>query len=107
MNRKKNQEAKILSKSHSEIEPGIKLIFCLCSQNENQDDEPIKLLEVNEDAVPTGVLPIEFGPGGDIHFNSIIVELTPEEYEKLLNKELELPNDWEIGEVLYSSEKVA
>ena len=55
----------------------------------------------NKDEEETSVImPIEFGPApaSGVHFPSIILEVTPDEYEKIKTGELVLPNGWEIGE---------
>ena len=46
-------------------------------------DEPIKFLEVNAATVPTGVMPLQFGPvpASGIAFSSVIIEVTPDEFE--------------------------
>ena len=44
-------------------------------------DEPIKLLEVNQDTIPSGIVPLHFGPVPEsgINYDSVIIEVTPEE----------------------------
>ncbi|HTU88862.1 MAG TPA: hypothetical protein VMF69_02085 [Gemmataceae bacterium] len=96
--------AKELAKKHYEVEDGLMRIFRLTSQAELEASrsEPIKLLEVNENTVPSGVMPLHFGPvpAIGIPFPSIIVEVTPEEFTKIKTRELKLPKGWEIGEEL-------
>ncbi len=79
-------------------------IFRLHSKAELEANraEPIQLLEVNENAVPSDVMPLHFGtaPTIGIPFPSIIVEVAPEEFTKIQKRELHLPKDWEIGEEL-------
>jgi hypothetical protein len=62
--------------------------------------EPIKLLEVNTNTVPSGVLPVQFGPApaSGIPYPTIIVEVAPEEFEKIQTHELKLPKGWQVGE---------
>lgn len=66
------------------------------------DIEPIKLLEVNENTVPAGVMPLHFGPAPaiGITFPSVIVEVTPDEYKKIQSQELKLPKGWDEREAL-------
>ena len=61
---------------------------------------PIKLLEVNADTAPSGVMPLHFGPApaGGIPYPSVIVEVTPDEFERIRAHELKLPDGWTIGE---------
>ncbi len=64
---------------------------------EDQPEEPIKLLEVNEDTSPTGIVPLRFGPLPErgITYACTIIEVTPEEYQQIENGELSLPQGWE------------
>ena len=47
-------------------------------------------------------MPIQFGPAfaSGIAFPSIIVEVTPEEFDRLQTGELSLPEGWSIDEEL-------
>ena len=49
------------------------------SDGEFRPNEPIKLLEVNENTVPAGIMPIQFGPSpaSGLNYPTIIVEVTP------------------------------
>lgn len=106
----RDEEAKELARRHYAIEVGMKDIFMLREVASAaaahggtpvaQNGDTIKLLEVNENTIPLGVVPIQFGPAPDsgIHFSSVIVEVTPEEFERIRNRVLALPNGWEIGE---------
>lgn len=100
----KEEVARILAEFHYRTEPGITEIFRLKSNGEAEElpDEPVKLLEVNEDTIPSGVMPLGFGPSPSdgITYASIIVELTPEEFEEVRSGQLPLPNDWTIGELI-------
>jgi hypothetical protein len=57
-------------------------------------------LEVNQNTIASGIVPIQFGavPASGIHYASIILEITPEEYQQIERNELKLPLDWTIGE---------
>ncbi len=70
------------------------------SETESSAAEPIKLLEVNQNTVESGVMPLHFGPApaSGIPYPSIIIEVTPNEFEKIRTHELTLPNGWEIRE---------
>lgn len=100
----KAEAARKLAEAHFSLEKGMKKIFRLKAKEEVEDapTEPIKLLEVNASTVPTGVLPLHFGPAlaSGIPFASIIVEVTPEEYKRIQTRQLALPQDWVIGEEL-------
>ena len=48
----------------------------------------------------SGIMPLYFGPvpSSGIPYPSVIVEVTPDEFERIKVKELELPNGWAIAE---------
>ena len=87
---------------HYQAETGLQSIFLLtgAAEAEVRPVEPIKLLEVNSNTVPSGVLPVQFGPApaSGIPYPSTIVEVSPEEFEKIKAKELKLPKGWQVGE---------
>jgi hypothetical protein len=97
---KKEEVALQLAQGHFKIEPGISRIFRLVSDAEASDDEPIKLLEVNENTTTMGIVPIRFGPNiqAGIPYQSIIVEIDPSEYASLKQGVLALPTGWRLGE---------
>ena len=61
---------------------------------------PIKLLEINIDTAPSGIMPLRFRPvpGSGIPYPSVIVEVTPDEFERIQLQELKLPDGWTIDE---------
>ena len=97
----KDDEARRLAEVHYEVEPGMTHIFRIIGIDEAEvcPEEPIKLLEVNENTVPVGIMPLGFAPVPEhgIHHQSIIVEISPDEYEKIRSNELDLPRGWTIG----------
>jgi hypothetical protein len=99
----KDEEARKLAEVHYEVEPGMIRIFRLIGDvdAEARAEEPIKLLEVNENTVPVGIMPLGFGPSPShgIHHLSVIVEVTPDEYDKIRANELTLPDGWKVGEL--------
>jgi hypothetical protein len=100
----KDEEARKLAEIHYQIEPEMQQIFRLTSGlgRETLPEEPIKLLEVSDSTIPTGIMPLWFGPLPErgIHFRVVIIEITPEEFNKLQKQELQLPNGWAIGDLL-------
>jgi hypothetical protein len=100
----KDQEAKALAEKHYQVEAGLTHVFRLIKtpEAEASPTEPIKLLEVNEHTVPSGILPIRFGPSpaAGLHFPSVILEVTPDEYQKIQANELRLPDGWVVGELI-------
>ena len=96
----KNDVARHLANAHSELEDSVRKVIRLISDTEGEPDEPIKLLEVNTNTVPVGIMPISFGPAPDVPFPSVIIEITDSEYESLLRQELTLPRGWREDGVL-------
>ena len=98
----KNDEARQLAEKHYLLEAGMLRIFRLTAgaEAERNEAEPIKLLEVNESTIPAGIMPIQFGPAPalGVHYSSIILEVTPEEFDKIDSGELPLPAGWKIEE---------
>ncbi|MBI3824222.1 MAG: hypothetical protein HY289_16260 [Planctomycetes bacterium] len=93
-----DEVASDLANKHFELEPGMQHIFRLRTKQAKQNPERIMLLEVNEYTVPGGIMPLYFGANAVIPYPCIIVEVTPEEYEKVKSKELKLPDGWKIGD---------
>jgi hypothetical protein len=97
----KEQVAIFLAQRHYEIESGVTQIYRLNDRVdvEGSPTEPIKLLEVNENTVPSGIVPIQFGPNPaiGIHYPSVIVEVTPEEFQRIQTEDLPLPGGWRLG----------
>jgi hypothetical protein len=89
----KDDAARILARRHYEIEPGISRVIRLMGANERDPKEPIKLLEVNRNTIPAGIVPLHFGPHG-IRFATVIVEITPREFEEVRKGFLRLPEGW-------------
>ena len=93
-------------RAHYEVEPGLRAIYRL--EGPDPNDLRIKLLEVNEQTVPTGIMPVGFAahPPSGLHYPSVVIEVTPEEYEAIQHKELTLPTGWQIRD-LYERPTVA
>ncbi|MGF1578167.1 MAG: hypothetical protein ACFCD0_02260 [Gemmataceae bacterium] len=107
-NELKDVQGKILAQKHYAVEPGLARIYRLTREGyEDDPEEPIKLLEVNKLTVPSGIMPLRFGPRPDagIDFAMIILEVTPDEYDQIRAQELQLPNDWQIGELIAKVEE--
>jgi hypothetical protein len=83
-----------------DLDPGITHIFHLEGKNDDDPREPIKLLEVNKTTVGLGkIIPVHFGPhpASGIHYPSVIVQITPEEFRQLKEGKLHLPFGWRLG----------
>ncbi len=87
---------------HYEIEDGLTQIFRITDTTapDVTNGEPIKLLEVNVNTPEAGIMPLHFGPlpASGIPFASIIIEVSPNEFERIRSNELKLPKGWIIGE---------
>lgn len=97
----KDEAARRLAAIHFEIEPGMRRIFRIfeAPNVEALDTTPIKLLEVNDASAPGGILPLQFGPAPErgIDYPVVIVEVTPDEFDRIKNRKLKLPRSWRIG----------
>jgi|GEM_PF-929331 len=97
----KEEVRKRLARAHYTYEPSITEIFTICSNPayEALSSEPIKLLEVNSNTIPSGIMPLGFdpAPASGIPFSSVIIEVTPDELEKIRRQELKLPDGWYLG----------
>lgn len=64
------------------------------------DESPVRLLEVVRGAIPAGVLPIGFPPVPEAGYpyRRVLVEVTPDEFDRIRAGTLPLPHGWQIGE---------
>ena len=90
------EEAAALARAHYEVDPGLRAVYRL--EGPDPNDLRIKLLEVNEQTVPTGIVPVGFPahPASGLHYPSIVIEVTPQEYEAIRHRQLDLPAGWEV-----------
>ncbi len=100
----KEAAAEVLAKKHYELETGLSHVFRITTSAKSEviPSEPIKLLEVNENTVESGVMPLSFGPmpTRGINFPTTIIEVTPNEFRRIQSQELRLPEGWQIREEL-------
>ncbi len=91
-----------LAQAHRDADPAITRVVRLLSDSEAQTMEPIKLLEVNPETSPSGVLPIAFAPDLEtgIPFPAIIIEVTESEFELIEDGQLSLPDGWRRGQTI-------
>ncbi len=92
-------ETAALARAHYAVEPGLRAIYRL--DGPDPHGFRIKLLEVNEHTIPTGIVPVGFPahPASGLHFPSVVIEVTPQEYEAIQHKQLSLPAGWEIRDL--------
>jgi hypothetical protein len=100
----KDDIARVLAQAHRQVETTITRIVRIVGPNEGDGREPIKLLEVNTAATPSGIWPIAFTPyPPEIPYGSVVVEVTPDEYDELLAHRLSLPTGWTLGDELFAA----
>jgi hypothetical protein len=101
MDRSKDAVAQRLAEAHYAIEPGIEIIIQLVASPDKEADpkESIKLLEVNQNTTGNGIHPVFFGShaASGIFYPSVIIEVTPEQYEQIQQDPTSLPNGWRPG----------
>ncbi len=99
----KDEVARKLAAGHYQTDPTIVKIvrYSTGNEDENLPDEPIKLLEVNEATIPSGIVPLQFDahPSSGIDYPSVIVEVTPAEFQDIEQGQLPLPLGWQMGEL--------
>jgi hypothetical protein len=93
--------ARELADAHLRQESSISRIVRLVSNREDDADEPLKLLEVNSETFPSGIVPIYFGTSDSFPVPTVLIEITDDEFSQLQRNELILPDDWRAGDVLY------
>ncbi len=77
--------AKEAAKFHYSLDDDLRHIFLLGPLCEDDPEEPVKLLEVRDFAVESGLMPVAFPPGSErgFPFWLYIAELSPREFQKI------------------------
>ena len=97
----KDDAARRLIEWHFDVEPDLREVYRILSENEDADGEPIKLLEVNEATVATGgVEAFGFRPTKNTPFMTVLAEITPGELERLRGAPEALPKGWSLSRAL-------
>jgi hypothetical protein len=98
---KKDEAAEALIAWHFQIEPELREVVRFMSGNEEDEAEPIKLLEINSLTPASGSVDLfSFAPSKETPFRTVIAEITPDEYEVLKGaggeggETLKLPDGW-------------
>jgi hypothetical protein len=105
MRKDKLATAKSLAKAHFQVDPNLKRVFLLEPINEEDPRDPIKLLEVVDGTLESGIMPVGFAadPARGIEYPFYIVELSPSEYRGV-GKTLRFgERDWIVGQELLAS----
>ena len=77
--------------------------------DEDAPEEPLKLLKVNADTPPMGILPLHFPPkvSEGMAFSYELVVITPAEFDDLQMGRLTLPDGWQLGQKIAAPQVVA
>jgi hypothetical protein len=104
----KDEVANSLIDWHFQIDPGLQEVYRIVSEHEDLPEEPIKLLEVTDTAMETGIVhPFGFAPSGDITYPCVIATITPGEMERVRAETISLPHDWSLQTALrFASKKL-
>lgn len=98
----KDQVATYLAHAHRQIDPSINRVVRLLSDQESDAREPLKLLEVNPDTSPSGVVPIAWQATPPlVPYTTVVVEVTEDEFDQIQRGLLPLPDGWQLGDTLY------
>ena len=82
---------------HFEVEPELKAVYVLASEQGTGPDEPIRLLEVNDATLATGTVEVfSLAPSSKFPYAVQIAEVTAEEFERLRNDPTQLPEGWAL-----------
>jgi hypothetical protein len=104
----KSEVIRWLVDHHFRIEEGLQRIYIIRGPRFDDPQDPIKLLEVNANTVPTGsVEAFSFSPTKDVPFVTEIAEITPEEFRRLEQHELALPAGWSLEDAEHKQRPAA
>ena len=93
----KDEIAQKLIDWHFEVEPEITEVYRFISPNEDNNSEPIKLLEVSEATFMVGrVIPFGFGATEEFPYRTVIATITPAEMEQVRRQEIPMPEGWSL-----------
>jgi CheY-like chemotaxis protein len=82
-----------LARLHFETEESVEQIIWVRSD----DDQEIRLIEVNRITLPTGDLQVfRFAPSEDVPFPQLIADVTPAEWDRIQSGEIPLPQGWDL-----------
>ena len=92
----KDEAARGLIRRHFDTDPAIVRVYRILNDKEEDPKEPIKLLEISSDAVPTEVLDMfGFAPDPDMPFYLVFGILTPEDFREIRDRGA-LPAEWDL-----------
>ena len=99
MSRSKEEAARELIARHFSGEPRLRGIYWIVTAADASDDEPIKLLEVNQAAPDEGQIEFfNFPPSEHFPYRSLVAEISPSQHERVKDGSILLPDGWDISE---------
>jgi len=104
----KARAARELARSHFDAEPRLLQILHFAAEPkiEARPSEPIKLLEVIADArVAARLTPIRFAPSPAVPFAVALIEVSPDDLQRIAAEQLKLPGHWQTGQDLPRSDR--
>lgn len=97
----KDQAAQELAQAHYELDPALLSVYRVLDREEVEavPGEPLKLLEVNEDASPGEIVPVYLTSDVDEHlrYSALLMEVTPGEFLDIQQGKRPLPHQWRLG----------
>lgn len=99
----KDDTARTLADAHFRLDHALTRIFRIVEADEANPARPVKLLEVCSQTAEVGISPVGMNadPARGVPYPSVIIEVSPREFEQLQRDELSLPNGWRLGEELF------
>ena len=85
-----------------EVDETTQAFYRILAADEDDAQEPLKLLKVNADTPPLGILPLHFPAGGSdgIPFSYELAVVTPDEFREIATGRLPLPSEWRLGRII-------
>ena len=99
--------ARWYAKEHLKTDPGIVSVYYLPT---NAGEREIRFVEINKligERNDNALEPIDFGidTGTENEHKLFVLDVTPEQWERIAAEELRLPHDWSLdGAICYSNE---
>lgn len=99
----KDETARLLADAHFRLDQGITRIFRIVEPDETTSLRPVKLLKISPLTTEVGISPVGMtaDPSRGVFYSSVVVEITPDEFDRLQRGELKLPHDWTLGDELF------
>ena len=99
MTRTKEEAARELIARHFRGEPALRRIYWIVTDADKSDDEPIKLLEVNQNAPADAQIEFfNFSPSEHFPYRSLVAEISPTQLERVREGSILLPDGWELSQ---------